>query len=287
MTLKDVAPAAKTWLTYVLFAALLMVGGVGTCLKYVPQPVPIPTPGPTPGPIPGPTPNPISEVWQALELPAKNIVSGLELPAPMQISSTRKYIIITAKCASPVRWLISAKSGVALEALESKLTNSILIFTTGQPQDTIVALAYSVISGKPTDTAITFVHLTNDTPPPEPGPEPTPTPGPTALPSKLHVTFLLDFTKTTRAVSDVINSADLRQWLASRGHKIHEVSIRDADKYNLDVELNGKTPPLLVLQAQAEGAIKEGTLVKPDGILPLLSVQGVKDAVLKATGKKE
>jgi hypothetical protein len=33
--------------------------------------------------------------------------------------------------------------------------------------------------------------------------------------------------------------------------------------------------------------MRDGTLVEPDGVMQLYSIQGVKDAVLKATGKKE
>lgn len=289
MALTDAVPAVnKQWALIALFGLLIVVGGVGTCTKYIgPIVGPTPAPQPSPGPAPanGPTPN---DVWQPLEGPSKNVVPGLELPAPTTISATRKFVIVAAKCNNRVRWLISSRSGTPIEALESKLTNSVLIFTTGKPKDTIVVLAYSAVNSMPTDTAVTFIAITGDTPPPTPDPDPNPPPEPTQPHvSKLHVTYLLDFPKQTRAISDVINDAGLRKWLTDQGHKIHEVSIKDAANYNLDPYIEGKAAPLLILQAQAEPGIKEGSLITPDGVTQLYSVQGVKDAVLKATGKKE
>lgn len=291
MALKDVIPTMnKQWALIALFGLLIAAGGVGTCTKYVGPingPTPIPQPGPGPGLLPGGPPTP-SDVWHPLDGPTKNVVPGLELPPPTTISVTRKFVIVAAKCNNQVRWLISSRSGTPIEALESKLTNSVLIFTTGKPRDTIVVLAYSAVNNLPTDTAITFIAITGDTPPPNPDPDPNPPPEPAPNHvSKLHVTFLLDFAKQTRAISDVINDPGLRKWLTDQGHKIHEVSIKDAGNYNLDTYIEGKAAPLLILQAQAESGIKEGTLITPDGVTQLYSVQGVKDAVLKATGKKE
>lgn len=290
MNLKDLVPQPnKQWLTVVLVALLILVGGIGTCTKYIGPllgPTPSPQPGPLPNPIPQPGPN---AVWQPLEMPAKNVVPGLELPAPTQISASRKYIIVAAKCGSRVRWLVTAKSGSTVDALESPLTNSILIFTTGKPNDVLMVLAYSVVNNVATDPAVTFIAVTGDTPPPnpDPAPGPDPAPEPGTKPSKLHVTFLLDFNKQTRAISDVINDSGLRKWLNDNGHKVHEVSIRDAHTYNLDTYIEGKAPPLLILQTQGVDGFKEGTLVHDVGVTQLYSVQGVKDAIIKATGKKE
>jgi hypothetical protein len=287
MSLKDaVSSVNKQWALIALFGLLVIVGGVGTCTKYVG-----PIVGPSPPPANGPsqevrvTPN---DIWQPLEGPTKHVVPGLELPAPTTIGPSRKFIIVAAKCSNNVRWLISSSSGTPIEALESKLTNSVLIFTTGKPKDTIIVLAYSSINNVPTDTAITFIAVTGDLPPPHPDPDPEPAPNPTPKhPAKLHVTYLLDFAKQTQAISEVINDPGLRKWLADRGHKIHEVSIKDAHNYNLDIYIEGKAAPLLILQAQAEPGMRDGTLVEPDGVMQLYSIQGVKDAVLKATGKKE
>lgn len=289
MNLKDVLPqASNKWLIVGLFALLITVGGVGTCTKYVG-----PIVGPTPAPAPGPGPDrPIgpNDVWQALESPTKNVVPGLELPPPLQISASRKFVIVVAKCNSRVRWLVSSKSGTPVDALESPITNSILIFTTGKSNDALIILAYAANNGYPTDPAITFIAITGDTPPPHPDPDPDPRPDPdppTKNPSKLHVTFLLDFNKQTRAISDIINNQELRKWLTEADHKVHEVSIRDAHKYNLDMYIEGKSPPLLILQTQAVDGYKDGTMVPNVGVTPLYSVGSVKDAIMKATGKKE
>ena len=287
MTIKDVIPTPnKQWLTIVLIALLILVGGVGTCTKYL-GPGIIPAPKPSPGP---PTPEPTPTiVWQPLGMPIKNIVPGLELPAPVKISASRKYIILAAKCSTRVRWLISSKSGLPVDALESPLTNSILIFTTGKVDDVLAVLAYAATGNAATDPAITLVTLTGDapTPPPAPGPNPGPTPNPTKKPEKLHVTFLLDFTKQTQAITDVINNAGLRKWLNDNGHKVHEISIKDASTYNLIDEIKGKVPPLLILQAQSGNGFKDGDIVPGVGVTQLYSIQGVKDAVDAATGKKE
>jgi len=269
------------WAIYVVGAVILAAASIGTCTKYIGPIYTPPSPNP-PGPPPIPRPEP-NDVWKSLDAPNTNIIAGLiELPAPMEVSSTRRFIPVAAKCDNEVKWLVSSQHGHQVDVLESKATNSIMVFPRPNTDDMIVVLAYTSKENKPSNAVITFIAVKADRPPPgptPPGPEP-PVPGNVA---KLHVTFLLDYTKQTRAISDIVNNRELRQWLSEKGHNIHELSVRENLKeLGLDEHVKGKTPPLLILQTAQDGAIKEGQVLF---VGSLSSVQQVKDNVTKITGK--
>lgn len=288
------------WATWTVAIIILLAAGAGTCIKQnggslpIPFPTPAPSVDPTPTPIPTP-PIPIpkpSELWQPLDAPTVNSVPGLELPAPMEISSSRRYITITAKSANKVKWLVSSQIGRLPDVLVNESANTIMVLPTPNTTDVIAVLAYTANNGVPTTAAITFIKITADKPTPVPNPNPTPTPNPVPDPTptpipkvtKLHLTFYLDFTHQTRAISDITNNKDLREFLASEGHDVHELSSKD-DKVlkvlGLEKDLAGKNPPLLIIQAKQDG---DGDGLYLDAI-PLTSVQAVKDAITKYTGK--
>lgn len=234
-------------------------------------------------PVPGPNRPDPADIWRSLEMPTKFKVSGLELPAPMEMSTSRKFVIIAAQCDGEVKWLISSASGKPIDVLESKLTNSVMILpATGVVEDTIVVVAYTADQNKPSDAAITHIRV-RATGPPTPQPPPSPAPPPNVKVTLVHVTFLLDYSKQTKAISEIVNSKELRQWLKDNHHKIHELSIKDdIDSYGLTDYLRGKHAPLLLIQSQDENGLKDGTVID---IQPLISEQQVKDVVLKNTGK--
>lgn len=266
------------WAIYAVGAAILAAASVGTCIKYT-GPIYTP-PGPNPSPIPRPEP---SDIWKSLDTPSANAIAGLiELPLPMEVSSTRRFIPVTAKCDNEVKWLVSSQHGHQVDVLESRVTNSIMVFPRPNTDDMIVVLAYTSRDNKPSNAVITFIAVKTDKPPPgptPPGPEP-PAPGNVA---KLHVTFLLDYTKQTRQISEIVNSRELRQWLSERGHQIHELSVRENLKdLGLDEHIKGKSPPLLILQTAHDGVVKEGQVLFAGN---LLSVQQVKDVITKITDK--
>jgi hypothetical protein len=202
----------------------------------------------------------------------------------MEVNSSRRFVPIVAKCDNEVRWLVSSQTGQQVDVLESRATNSIMVFPRPNQEDMIVVLAYTAKENKPTNSVITFIAIKADKPPPGPGPNPPspdpPTPGNIG---KLHVTFLLDYTKQTRAISDIVNSRDLRQWLTENGHQIHELSIKDDLKaLGLDEHVRGKAPPLLILQTAKDGNVAEGQVLF---VGSLNSVQQVKENIAKITGK--
>lgn len=273
---------------YTVGVIILLIAGAGTCTKYIgPFWSPIPTPQPGPGPVPNPRPDP-SDVWRALDSPTSNVIQGvLELPPAMEVSASRRFVPVVAKCDNEVRWLISSSlTGAQVDVLESRATNSIMVFPKPQVDDLIVVLAYTSKENKPSNSVITFIRVKGDKPPPgPPGPGPGPTPDPPAPGNinRLHVTFVLDYSKQTRAISDVVNSKDLRAWLSEHGHEVHELSIRDNLKaLGLDEHVHGKTPPLVILQTAQDTGVKEGQVLL---VTPLTTIQGVKDAVTKITGK--
>lgn len=274
------------WAIVTVGVVLLLIGAAGTCTKYIwspsVDPAPRPTPTPTPDPYPRPDP---SDVWKSLDPPTSNVIKGvLELPAPMEVNATRRFIPIVAKCDNEVRWLVSSHATAQVDVLESRQTNSIMVFPKPGLEDTIVILAYSAKDGKPTAAALTFISVKGDRPPPGPTP-PTPDPPQPGAITKLHVTFLLDYTKQTRAISDIVNSKELRQWLKEHNHEVHELSARDNLKaLGLDEHVKGKAPPLLILQTVGETGVPEGQVLL---VAPLTSIQAVKDAIIKVTGKKE
>jgi hypothetical protein len=160
-----------------------------------------------------------------------------------------------------------------------------MVFPRPNQEDMIVVLAYTAKENKPTSAVITFIAIKADKPPPgPPGPQP-PSPDPPVPGNigKLHVTFLLDYTKQTRAISDIVNSRELRQWLTENGHQIHELSIKDNLKeLGLDEHVKGKSPPLLILQTAKDGNVAEGQVLF---VGALNSVQQVKENIAKITGK--
>lgn len=266
------------WVIYTVGVAIVLIAGVGACTGTVVKNWPKPAPAPAPSPKPNP-----SDIWQALSTPSSNVVQGvLELPAAMEVSSSRRYIPIAAKCDNEVRWLVSSSLTGTVDALESRILNSIMIFPKPNADDTIVVVAYTSQDDKPTSSAITIIKVKADKLPP--GPAPTPSPDPPPDPpagqiTKLHVTFLLDPAKQTRAISDVINNKELRQYLEERGHEIHELSIRDNLKaLGLDTYIQGKSPPLLILQTKKEPNVKEGEVLS---VTPLTTIQQVKDTINK------
>lgn len=265
------------WAVYVAGALLLLVAGAGTCTKYV---GPIWTP-PTPAP-PNPRPD-LNDVWKSLDPPSSNVIQGvLELPPAMEVNANRRFVPIVAKCENEVRWLVSSQATRQVDVLESKATNSIMVFPKPNTEDLIVVLAYTAKEGKPTNAVITFIAVKNDIPPPEPKPPDPEPPSPGTI-KKLHVTFLLDYTKQTRAIADIVNSRELRAWLKERGHEVHELSIReDLKALGLDEHVKGKTPPLLILQTAKDGNVSEGQVLH---VVTLGSVQQVKEEVTKVTGK--
>jgi hypothetical protein len=200
----------------------------------------------------------------------------------MEVSSSRRFVPIVAKCDNEVKWLVSSQASHQVDVLESRETNSIMVFPKPNLDDMIVVLAYTSKEGKPTNAVITFIAVKTDRPPPGPTPPSPDPPVPGAI-TKLHVTFLLDYTKQTRAISDIVNSKELRQWLKERGHETHELSVRDNLKaLGLDEHVKGKTPPLLILQTAGESNVPEGQVLFVGN---LASVQTVKDSVTKITGK--
>lgn len=272
-------PRGAVILVAVIFSVM---AGIGACTHYA-GPIDF-KPKPKPSPVISVLDHPaLSDVWEAWEQPAKSSVAGLELPPTIDISGSRRFITVAAKCDSKVRWLVRSETGKTLEVLESKLTNSIMIFPALGVDDSICIEAYTTQrDGSPSDTAITFIRIKQDQPPPTPQPTPpTPQPTPGQKVSKLHVTFLLDYSKQTQAIAEITSSKELREWLRSKGHKVHELSIKeDLDAYGLKEHVKGKYPPLLVLQAQGEGDIQDGIFLLAE---PLTSAQQVKDAVTKTT----
>jgi hypothetical protein len=273
------------WAVWTVAGVFLLIGGYGTYVKYAGNDV---------KPAPAPTPlvkTDIGEVWKSLDPPSTNSIPGLiELPPAMEVNASRRYIPITAKCDNEVRWLVSSQSGQPVDALESRAINSIMVFPRIGVDDLVVVVAYTAKENKPSNAVVTFIQIKADKPPPGPNPDPKPGPGPTPTPTptpgqitKLHVTFLLDYTKQTPAIATIVNSKDLRSWLADKGHQVHELSIKENLKnLGLDELVKGKNPPLLILQTTQEANVKEGQVLLIDN---LTSVQQVKEAVTKITGK--
>src|SRR5579872_2781958 len=180
----------QTWPKLAVYAAgavILLLAGAGTCSKYVGTWVPAPNVTPQPGPNPNPKPDPV-DVWKPFEAPTSNVIQGvLELPAALEVSSSRRFVPINAKCDNDVRWLISStQSGAQVEAIECKSTNSVMVCPKPNADDVIVVIAYTAQANKPSAAAITFVKVKADKPPPgppsppnPPSPTPTPSPGPT------------------------------------------------------------------------------------------------------------
>jgi hypothetical protein len=256
------------WAVYCLVIVLLVAGSIGTCINNF-------------GPIYNPSPGPDgkidpSVVWSPLEPPSNYKVPGIELPAPMEVSSGRRYITITAKCDNEVKWLVSSQNAkTPIDVLESKLTNTILVFPgKSDNNDLIVVIAYTAIENKPSNAAITFIRVQSDKPPPGPSPTPGPEPDPV---DKVHVTFILDYNRMTRAITDIVNNKDLRTWLKDKGHEVHELSIKDdLEGLGLRKYVEKLIMPVLVIQT-TKGNVLLAT--------QLTSVQQVKDAVTKITGK--
>lgn len=290
------------WALWSVLVVTVLAAGTGTCIQQnggsLPIPFPKPAPSPVVDPVPTPTPTPIpvpkpTDLWQPLDAPTANSVPGLELPAPMEISSSRRYITITAKSANKVKWLVSSQIGKLPDVLVNESANTIMVLPTPNTADVIAVLAYTANNGIPTAAAITFIKITADRPLPVPGPTPNPTPtpdpNPTPVPApkvtKLHLTFFLDFSHQTRAISDIVNNKELREMLASDGHDVHELSAKDVatiKALGLDKDITGKNPPLLIIQAKQDGGEGDGVFIDA---IPLTSVQAVKDAVTKYTGK--
>jgi hypothetical protein len=308
-------PARPQWLTHLIAVVALALIGVGLYNQYgalipwpstvvpivkplpepaplpapAPSPVPKPSPSPAPTPAPGPFPSP-SSVWQPHVEPSKNEVDGLKLPAPQEVSITQKYVQVAATSDKPVRWLIGSRTpGIVIEALESPLTNSVLIFPS-VGEDVIVVVGYSASAiGEPTQPAITYIKVNGVAPPapppiPQPVPQPTPTPTPVKTPTKLHVTFIVDPAKATKNTGDILNDVSLRKWIKDQGSIIHELSVKDdLAAYHLDTFVSGKQAPILVLQTTAEPGIEDGKVLYA---ATLTSSQQVKDAINKIIGGK-
>ena len=303
------APSAQaSWGTKILIGAVIIFGAIGAYTQYVgpihlpnPTPAPVPAPGPkpaptpTPAPAPAPAPDPVpSDLWSVLQAPSKNEVSGLKLPAPIEVPLGKKYIQVTADCKYKVHWLVSGRNAQApIETLESPVSNTILVLPGGE--DIIVVIAYSVDDkGLPTEPAITYLKVNAPAPEPEPKPDPTPsptpspapTPKPGTKPTKVHLTFIYDKSKQTRAISDVVNDAALRASLAPYlADKVHELD-PNKDKladYHLDTYVTGKTLPIMVIQTSTEPGIKGGDVVFSG---TFTSSQQVKDAVNNVLGVK-
>lgn len=267
----------KNWSFYIAgfaFGLLLIVGGIGTCIKYA-NPTPAPVPLPVPLPAPKPSPN---DIWKQLLMPTKNASQGIKLPAPLDISASKKFVFVTADCPGEVRWLVSNQNAKSpIQVLESQLTNTVMIFPgSATENDLIVIIAYTAQGNIPSDPAITYIRIKADKPPPAPIPVPEPTPTPEPVTS-LHVTFILDYNKMTRALSEVVNDKGMRDYLTKAGHEIHEISIRDdIEGLGLKKYITNLTVPVVIFQD------KKGTVLASE---QLTSIQQIKDIVTKLTGK--
>jgi hypothetical protein len=261
------------WALYVAFGFFVLIGGTGTCIKF----------SSSSNPVPVPTPNKVLAVWDNLPVPTSNTVNGLKLPSPIEINASQRYIIIAADCPNEVRWLVSNQNPLAkIEVLECKLINSIMIFPDmfNQP-DVIVVIAYTTNESKPTSPAITAIKVKSSgpKPPPIPVPTPDPTPTPTPLPtvSSVHVTFILDYNKMTRSISDITNSKELRDFIKEGNNEVHELSTRDdLEGLGLKKYIGNTLPPMVVIQDQKGNVLNVSSLA---------SIQQVKDLINKATGK--
>jgi hypothetical protein len=233
-------------------------------------------------------------VWRTLEVPSANKVTGLELPTPTEITSSRRYITITAKCTGEVKWLVQSQAKIAIEVLESKLTNSVMIFPNNKEADVITVSAYTVVDGKPGDMATTTIKVTAPIPvkpvsidppavekPPEPKVEPKvepvvekpPEPVSSMLAPK-HITFVTDKTKTAqKTANELVSDKAFRTWLMQQGIEVHELSMTDdldTPKMKQYVQQHGT--PVYVLQND------KGNVLHSDKVV---SITGIKDGIAK------
>ena len=64
---------------------------------------PTPAPSPPPVPVTPPAPNQNPPGFRELATPSSNKVGGLELPPNQEVSSKKRFVVITAKSDGPVR----------------------------------------------------------------------------------------------------------------------------------------------------------------------------------------
>jgi hypothetical protein len=269
------AKPSRGWFGKLVLGAALILAITGHCHR-LPSPSDIIKPTPVkPTPVKPPLDAP---PWPVLEPPHANKNAAIELPEPMEVADGRKYVVVTAKAATPVQWLVNNSTDKPLTVLRHDATTSLMIFP-NPGDDTIAVIAYTAVGGLPSDPVITFIRVKADKPPPQP--DPTPAPTPNVKSTKLHVTYVVDFAKQTPAIGAVLNNSALRTRLADAGHKVHEVSIRDSavQELGLTSYVEGKPLPLVVLQTQEEPGIKEGRVLH---VGPMTSIQQVQDAVTKA-----
>lgn len=151
-------------------------------------------------------------------------VDGLELtPAETTIPSTKRFIIISAKAASKVKWFVTnTSSQQPVEWLEIPNTKSVMVFPNYDSDDKVSIYAYTVINGEPSDLAKASIIVVKRTAPiPIPMPEPSP-PGPKPLPAgaKLHLTIISDtaLQKANPNLASVIDSKVLNDKINARKH---------------------------------------------------------------------
>jgi hypothetical protein len=245
-------------------AGLLILSCLPFTMAADGPPAPTPTPAPSPAPAPPvPNPNVTPPGFRELTAPSANKVRGLELPPNQEISSKKRFIVLTAKTDDPtvqVRWVVSNSVPQSpLSILEAPASKTILIFPNDHA-DMIFVLCYTVVNGDPSDPAVTAIKV-NGTPfQPTPGPGPSPGPGPNpgpgpapkppapAVTGNLHVTAIIDYGQQTPDLADMRTSKAFRDSLTQLNAEYHEYGAMDypADMKKYVTAAGG--PPVVIVQ---------------------------------------
>ena len=140
-----------------------------------------------------------------------NKVEGLEIPPDMEVAPDEGFIALQANAKGNVKWLVISQSKVKF--LTNDTANTIIISV---PQSgSINVFAVALVDNKLTDfakTTVTVKGSVDPTPKPNVDPKPDPTPKPSSFP--LHVTFVFDVNENTPDIATVLNSQELRKYVA-------------------------------------------------------------------------
>lgn len=179
------------------------------------------------------TPPPISDPKNP------NILPGIKLPAPFEVSYDEQFVTIKAECTGEVEWLVLGSEGRIKNKI-NRATNETEVgvpvsgaFAT-PPRDVVIRVyAIGVVDGKMTGHVWTEITVRSAAPaPPQPTPtppqpQPTPPVDPPIANSSYHVTVIEDPLRRSPEYVSLTRWLDTRAKLIAAGHKPHQMSTND------------------------------------------------------------
>lgn len=200
------------------------------------------------------------------DAPSAGVVA-LELPPDQIVSSDEGFVTVTAKTkGKQVRWLIvSLTGGDKVKYLPIDLTNSVVVSVPKTQGAVIAVFAVANVDGELTDFARTTITVKGASPNPGPPPTPDPTPQPPqpVVQGPLHITFIVDVTKTTPALAQLINSKPLRDSITRNGawFRVYPSDHQSLGPKRIDVIYRKVNAPAMMLIQDNKGNVLDASPV--------------------------